>query len=160
MSGHRDRQAHPFVVGADHHRCGAELTVPCLELLEEGRVDLHERLARLRVLPADRTGREAHEPHEGGGLGAFPTHIPDDGLPVAVVHLEEVVEVSTRLEDVSRGKVASRDIDPGDPWEPLRQEAFLERARDVVPFPYSRALSMAMAARLARSSPRRRSSSE
>ena len=109
--------------------------LPALELFEQGLVELHERLARLRVLPAGGAGREAHEPHESRGLRALAAHVPDDGLPAAVVHLEEVVEVSPRLEHVARGKVAGRDVDPRDPGKRLRQQTFLERARDVVPFP-------------------------
>ena len=83
MTGHRHRESRSVVVRADAHDRGRAELGPSLvlELLPERPVQLHQRLARFRVLATHRPRGESDETHERRGLRPFAADVADHGLP-------------------------------------------------------------------------------
>ena len=100
--------------------------LPPQRLVEEA-----QHVPRVLVAQRDRAQRMAGEPGQHGRRRALAGHVPDQHQPAVGPDVEAVVEVAADGAAVGDRVVADRDLEAGDVGQPLRQQPFLERARDV-----------------------------
>ena len=82
------------------------------------------------LLHAERAQRVAGERRDGGGVRTLPAHVAHHDAP-AVRGVEHVVEVAADLDGLAGGVEARGDLGAGNLGQLRRQQALLQRPRDV-----------------------------